>query len=168
MPLGKCMAKMILIMILVGVVACAMAAACPVTLTATSTDQLFDGLAVLDEQLKICNVTLPAEYSLLLKDGFFLVGVEQRAFLVEIADSRVIGAREDGTVPKGFVVQTSACVMDSVLASDNRMGTFAYFYTQGQVRINGVGMWGKAKLLVLKPFLSSAFKKIMVEPEALC
>jgi len=132
-------------------------------INATNTQSFIDEIPSINDQLEKCPVQLPSPADKFVKNDVILVKIkeenEDKSFRVFIEDSKLTKI-EEGDGEADYIFEINESDFDSILQSEDKMGTFAYLHGKKKVKMRGVGFFNQFKMFVANFFIGFAFNKI--------
>ncbi|RJQ16890.1 hypothetical protein C4573_02410 [Candidatus Woesearchaeota archaeon] len=139
-------------------------AECSLTIESKFASGFFNEIEALNSQLQTCPVPLASYIAKLYKNGNFLVNVEMnddttKSFMITLKDGTIAGLSTNTNNPT-YTVKIEEDDFNAILQSSNKMGTFAYLYKKGNIKIKANNIIQGIKFFFIKPFINAGLGKI--------
>jgi hypothetical protein len=142
---------------------------CKLSFNAKSTDQLVKDIPSIDAYLQTCPVQIKSPLSTILKNGNTLFSISDDIKITATIKDGFLTSVKVGEVGKiDYIVLIDKCRLDAILSHDNRLGAFANYYSNKQVKVNANSFFGKIKLFFMKPLLWFGMKSARTDVTDSC
>lgn len=136
---------------------------CQVTVSSDNTIGFLKEISTLDQALTSCPTAIPSPMSMLVGSEKVQMNIlmekgTTEIVIAEITNDYLTGLAWGGT-GNGWLLTTDECTMDTILR-EKGIGTYAYAYNQGKLKIQGQSLGKRIMLIVFRPFLNSAANKL--------